>query len=185
MFFFIFISFVVLQRMVELRIAKKNEKWMKNHGGVEYGQKHYLFLVLIHACFFLSLFIEVILEETKLNTYWLFIISLFFITQVGRVWVIQSLGKYWNTKIIVLPNADIIIKGPYRFIRHPNYLIVTLEFIFIPLMFNAFYTLISFFILNQIILMIRIPFEEQVLLNHTNYHVLQNNHPRFLPKIKK
>ncbi|MGE8204267.1 isoprenylcysteine carboxyl methyltransferase family protein [Heyndrickxia sp. NPDC080065] len=185
MFFKIFFSIVIIQRLVELMIAKKNEKWMKSKGGEEYGQKHYLFLVMIHTGFFLFLLLEVTFYEKSLSKSWLIWFSFFLITQIGRVWVISSLGRYWNTKIIVLPNANIVSKGPYKYLKHPNYLIVTIELIIIPIMFNAYITLICFFILNQIILSIRIPFEEQVLLNKTNYHLLNNHIHRFIPKIKK
>lgn len=185
MFFTVFSSLIVTQRLIELIIAKNNEKWMKEQGGIEYGRKHYHVLVIIHVCFFLSLLLEFTFFEKSLNPLWPFVFSIFLIAQIGRFWVIHTLGRFWNTKIIVLPQSETISKGPYKYIRHPNYLIVTLELIIIPVIFNAYFTLICFFILNQIILSVRIPFEEQVLLEKTNYQFLHKSNHRFLPKLKK
>ncbi|MGV3465864.1 MAG: isoprenylcysteine carboxyl methyltransferase family protein [Heyndrickxia sp.] len=185
MFLIIFISIVIIQRMVELWIAKKNESWIKKQGGIEAGKNHYKMMVFIHSCFFLSLLIEVYgLKRTLISNWWIFL-ALFVLTQIGRVWVIRSLGRFWNTKILVLPNAKIIKKGPYRWFKHPNYIIVTLELFIIPFMFQAYYTLIAFFIFNQLILAVRIPAEEKVLGIYTNYLEEQKASSRFLFRLKK
>jgi methyltransferase len=86
-----------------------------------------------------------------------------------RVWVISSLGRFWNTKILVLPGANVVKKGPFHFIRHPNYVVVTCEIIVIPLMFGAYFTAVIFTILNIIILSVRIPKEEAALREVTDY----------------
>ena len=86
-----------------------------------------------------------------------------------RIWCLTSLGKFWNTKIIILPGADVVIKGPYKFIRHPNYLIVTTELLVLPLLFSAYFTAIVFSILNIWMLSVRIPTEERALKEVTNY----------------
>lgn len=75
---------------------------------------------------------------------WPIWLTLFLIAQSGRIWVISSLGKHWNTKIIVVPNAEVVIKGPYKYFKHPNYIIVATEIIVISLLFNAYYTAIFF-----------------------------------------
>ena len=80
-----------------------------------------------------------------------------------RIWCLTSLGKFWNTKIIVLPVLDVVIKGPYKFIRHPNYLIVTIELLVLPLLFSAYFTAIVFSLLNVWMLSVRIPAEEKAL----------------------
>ncbi|WP_107982413.1 isoprenylcysteine carboxyl methyltransferase family protein, partial [Heyndrickxia sporothermodurans] len=152
MFFYLLLVIIIIQRCVELFIAKKNERFLKDQGAKEYGRKHYLFMVMMHICFFVSLLVEVTFFAKSLSSLWPIWFSLFLLTQIGRVWVIQSLGTFWNTKIIVLPEATIVSKGPYKYIKHPNYLIVTTELLVIPLMFNAYFTLVCFFILNQLIL---------------------------------
>jgi methyltransferase len=185
MFFYIFFFIVATQRLVEVLIAKKNEIWMKSKGAKEYGQRHYQLMVAIHFYFFVSLIVESVLGRPELNSYWPLLVAVFFIAQVCRIWVIMSLGRYWNTKIIVLKDAEVVAKGPYRFIKHPNYLIVTIELFIIPLIFNAYWTLFVFGILNQLILAIRIPLEEEVLMQQTNYKGKLNSKRRFIPLLKK
>ena len=169
MVFGILIAFVIAQRLVELRIARRNELWMKKQGAKEYGERHYIFMVLIHVSFFVSLIAEVFFVRRGLSPYWPFFLAVFILVQLARVWVIASLGKYWNTKIIVLPNIQVVAKGPFKYVRHPNYLIVTIELIVIPLIFQAYFTAIIFFVLNQVILAIRIPAEEKALRENTDY----------------
>jgi methyltransferase len=185
MFFYIFLGVLVIQRIVELFLARKNEIWIKGQGGIEFGKNHYRLMVLIHSCFFLSLFVEVTFLRRTIIPNWWFPLGLFLLTQAGRIWVIKSLGKYWNTKILVVPDANIITKGPYKFLKHPNYMIVTLELMIIPYMFQAYYTLIAFFLFNQLLLSIRIPIEERILVKHTNYLDIQSRKHRFFPSLKR
>lgn len=169
MVFIIFLAFLIFQRVVELFIANSNERWMKEQGAKEYGQNHYRFMVLIHVGFFISLIVEIFIMNRSLHPYWPLLLIFFIIVQIGRVWVISSLGKYWNTKIIVLPGAEVVKKGPFKYMRHPNYFIVTIELLVIPLLFQAYVTACVFFILNQVILMVRIPLEERALKENTDY----------------
>ncbi len=158
-----------MQRLLELIIAKRNERWMKARGGREYGKKQYIFIVLVHVGFFISLFLEVTSFHKEISNYWPILLSLFLLAQLGRLWVITSLGSFWNTKIIVLPYANVVADGPYKWMKHPNYFIVTVEFILIPLLFQAYMTMLIFFLLNQLILTIRIPLEEKILREYTNF----------------
>lgn len=163
------IGFVILQRIVELFIARNNEGWMRSQGAYEVGAKHYPYMVSIHVGFFISLILEFFIFNRSLSPFWLLLFTLFIGLQLMRVWVISSLGRFWNTKIIVLPGAHVVKKGPFRFIRHPNYLVVTCEILVIPLLFNAFFTAIVFTLLNLFILYIRIPIEEAALREVTDY----------------
>ncbi|WP_421379104.1 isoprenylcysteine carboxyl methyltransferase family protein [Bacillus salacetis] len=185
MMFYLLFSIIAIQRIVELFIAKRNEKWMKAKGAKEYGRNHYKIMVAIHLLFFASLLAEEIFGQSSLSDYWLALFFIFLLTQAGRMWVITSLGRYWNTKIIVLPQADVVAKGPYKFIKHPNYFIVTVELIVIPLMFNAYWTLFIFALLNQFILSIRIPVEEKALASVTDYQEIHQGKKRFIPSVKK
>jgi methyltransferase len=174
---------IIIQRLAELIVAKQNEKWMKNHGGVEFGQKHYRVMVGLHSLFFLFFMGEVSYFKKELSPIWPLLVTFFILTQAGRVWALTSLGRYWNTKIIVLPNAKAIVKGPYKYLRHPNYVIVTLEFIIIPLLFQAYLSCIVFSLLNIWILSIRIPEEEEALTKLTTYSQSLGQARRFFPKL--
>lgn len=177
--------FLVIQRLSELVIANRNEAWMKAKGAYEVGEDHYKYLVILHVLFFLSFFSEVYLTNIQSSSLFTMIFIFFVLTQLLRVWVILSLGRYWNTKVLILPNETIIKKGPYKFMRHPNYVVVALELVLIPLLFNAYITALVFTLLNILILSIRIPIEEKALQEGTNYHDLFSNTKRFIPKLEK
>lgn len=158
--FLIFLSFFIYQRLIELWIARKNEKWLRERDAIEYGQKHYPLIILLHTFFIISLIVEYYFHpqegfDVSFAALWLFLIA-------AKIWVIASLGRYWNTKIFRVPGAAQIRKGPYKFLRHPNYIIVACEFIIVPMIFHLFTTAIIFSILNAIILNIRIKEEDKV-----------------------
>lgn len=163
-FFLLFLSFVVMQRLLELHIAKKNECWMKARGGIEVANNHYKWFMLLHIAFFIAVFFEVYGQslQQSIAPNWFFL-GLFTLVQIGRVWCILSLGRFWNTKIIVLPNVVLMKKGPYRWIKHPNYIIVLVELFIIPIMFHAYYSAVIFPIMHVLLLTIRIPAEEKAL----------------------
>ncbi|WP_078551354.1 isoprenylcysteine carboxyl methyltransferase family protein [Bacillus alkalicellulosilyticus] len=183
MFLFIIII-VVIQRLVELLIANRNAKWMKAQGGIEIGASHYKYIVFLHISFFISLLIEGLRTTSEMTSWWWIPFILFVIAQIGRVWSLSSLGKYWNTRIIILPGAKVVAKGPYRFMRHPNYVIVATEIIVLPIMFQAYVTAIVFTILNAIILSIRIREEENGLRSLTDYEKVFENRFRFIPFLR-
>jgi methyltransferase len=183
MAFSLFIGFIIVQRLTELGIARKNEGYMKNRGALEFGQGHYKWMILIHTVFILSTIIEVLFINRELSRFWPIFLTFFFLIQGMRVWALMSLGTYWNTKIIVMPGAKVVKKGPYRYIKHPNYLVVTLELMIIPMLFNAWLTAIIFSCLNILILSIRIPIEERALTEwgYNQYEVQENG--RFFPDL--
>lgn len=182
MIFYVFVGLIILQRVIELGIARRNEKWMKKQGAIEVGKDHYKYLVLLHIFFFVSLIYEVIFYDKSLTFIWPVWGVLFLGAQIMRAWCLQSLGMFWNTKIIVLPNVKIISKGPYKYIRHPNYLIVAVEIFVIPMMFNAFITAALFSILNAMALSLRVPVEEKALMQVTNYNKVFASRSRFAPQ---
>jgi len=146
---------------MELRVAKKNEIWLRENGAIEYGQHHYPFIVALHALFIVSMIIEFII--TGGGKFGLFFLAVFILLILFKIWTISSLGKYWNTKILRVPNSMFIKKGPYKYFRHPNYFIVICEIIVIPMVFGLYYTAIIFTILNAIMLSVRIREEEKSL----------------------
>jgi len=142
---------------------------MRNQGAFEAGARHYPIMVTMHVMFFVSLLLEVVIVNRPLSPIWVVFLSVFLVAQVARIWCLTSLGKFWNTKIIILPGADVVKKGPYAFIRHPNYVIVTTELLVLPLIFSAYFTAILFTMLNIWMLSVRIPTEEKALKLATNY----------------
>jgi methyltransferase len=169
MIFTFFICLLIIQRLVELAIAKRNEQRLKNSGAIEFGAEHYPWMILLHIGFFTVLIMEVLISNRPLSSLWYIWLPLFALAQWGRIWVIRSLGKHWNTKIIVLPDAKVIAKGPYKYMKHPNYVIVATEIIVISLLFNAFLTAIIFSLFNAWMMSVRIPLEEQALRDHAEY----------------
>lgn len=170
MLFFIILSLVIVQRLLELVVARKNEKRMLAKGAYEVGANHYPSMIALHTGFFISLIIEVTFFDRGLSPYFTWLFILFLAVQGLRIWCLASLGPFWNTKIIILPGADVVAKGPYLYIRHPNYLVVCIEIALLPLMFGAYFTAIAFTILNFIMLSVRIPTEEKALRELTNYN---------------
>ncbi|MFD1707200.1 isoprenylcysteine carboxyl methyltransferase family protein [Siminovitchia sediminis] len=168
-FFISVLVLVVFQRLSELVWAKRNERWMKERGAAEYGKSHYPWMVFIHISFFISLIIEVTFLHREPSSYWPVFLVIFLLVQGIRIWILVSMGRYWNTKIIVLPGSETIKKGPFRYMRHPNYFVVTIELAVLPLMFQAYWTAVLFFIFNQVILSVRIAEEEKALRKYTDY----------------
>ena len=150
---------VALQRLAELVLAQRNTARLLANGGVEIGRGHYLPIVLLHAAWLIVVFLRTPVDAT-VN---IGMIGLFCLLQAGRVWVIASLGQYWTTRIITVPGAPLVIRGPYRWLRHPNYVIVALEIAVLPLAFADWTIALAFSICNAGLMLIRIPAENGAL----------------------
>lgn len=161
--FLSFVLIIILQRLVELYIAKRNKKILMNKGAVEYDRKGYFYIVFMHSAFFVSMILEYFLLDRNLNEYWTYLIIIFLLAQGLRYWAIVSLGTYWNTRVIVLNSSRAEVTGPYKFLRHPNYLAVSVEIAVIPLIFSCFITAIIFSMINLVVLRRRIRIEERAL----------------------
>ncbi|WP_349775485.1 isoprenylcysteine carboxyl methyltransferase family protein [Shouchella hunanensis] len=161
------ISVIIAQRLIEVVVAKRNERWMKRNGGIEVGKTHYHWMVALHVSFFIALLLEVTFTTPSFTSISVVALLIVIIAQCIRIWALTSLGRYWNTKIIVLPDAPAVEKGPYRFLRHPNYVVVMTEIAFVPLIFQAYWTAILFTVLNAWMLSVRIRVEEKALYQMT------------------
>lgn len=161
--FYFLLSFLLAQRSVELAIAKRHEKFLRRLGAVEVDKPGYRTIVLMHAAFFASLATEFVLMKRQINPYWITLITIFAAAQALRYWAIVSLGVYWNTKIIITAGHRLISKGPYKFIRHPNYVAVITEIAVIPLICSCYITAVLFTVLNAIVLRRRIRLESRAL----------------------
>jgi methyltransferase len=152
------LALVTLQRLVELRLADRNSRRLLTEGAVESSRGHYPFIVALHMLWLAALWWWAPGRSIDIP-----LLVLFALLQVGRVWVIATLGERWTTRIIVKPGAPLVRKGPYRFINHPNYLIVTLEIAVLPLVFGLWRIALLFSLLNAVILAIRIREENRAL----------------------
>ncbi|MEI8278734.1 MAG: isoprenylcysteine carboxylmethyltransferase family protein [Bacteroidota bacterium] len=162
MLFTAFLSFIILQRLSELLIAKRNEKWLLKNGAIEYGKAHYPVIVLMHTLFFVSMIIEYnAIPDKTIDTPFLIVCIILILT---KAWVIGSLGNYWNTKIFRIPNTALVKKGAYKYVKHPNYIIVVCELAAIPLVFHLYYTAIIFSLLNALMLSVRLREENKILI---------------------
>lgn len=160
MYFIIFILFLITQRLTELYVSKRNEKWLLERGAVEYGREHYPFIVALHTLFIVSLIAEYYLSGGKVMDY--IFLALFIVLLLFKYWILSSLGTYWNTRIYRVPGAVAVRKGPYKLFKHPNYVDVVCEIAIIPLVFHLYYTAVIFTVLNAVMLSVRIRVENKV-----------------------
>ena len=150
---------VALQRLAELGYARRNARRLLAAGGVEHGAGHYPLFVALHGAWLVALFV-LVPAEAPAN--W-GLLGLYGLLQLGRLWVIASLGRRWTTRVIVVPGAPLVTRGPYRFLRHPNYLIVALEIPVLPLAFGAWQIALGFGLANLALLAWRFRIEERAL----------------------
>jgi methyltransferase len=152
------VAFLIGQRLVELGFAQFNTGRLRAKGAVEFGAAHYPLIVVLHALWLLGLW--ALGHDRPVNIFWL---ALFALLQVGRVWVIASLGARWTTRVIVLRGAARVARGPYRWLKHPNYLIVALEIAVVPLALGLPTFALIFSIANAALLVYRIRIENEAL----------------------
>ena len=155
----IVLALVALQRIGELVYAARNTQALKAHGAIEFGAGHYPLIVALHALWLGALVVFVPWHQAP-NWYWL---GVFIALQAARLWVVASLGPRWTTRIIVPSGAPLVLRGPYRWIRHPNYLVVALEIAALPLAFGAWQIAAVFSALNAVMLTWRIQVENAAL----------------------
>lgn len=154
----VILGLVTLQRLAELVVASRNTRVLLAQGAYEASPGHYPLVVAVHALWLATL-------------WWLApgrpvlwpLIALFLLLQAGRLWVLATLGRRWTTRIIVLPGAPLVRNGPFRFVRHPNYLVVIGEIAVLPLAFGLWEAALVFSFLNAVMLAIRIRAEERAL----------------------
>jgi methyltransferase len=160
---FLAVGLVGLQRLLELALSRRNERLLRARGAVERGRGHYPLIVALHVLWLLSTLIEGLLRAPGLPAYWPIPLALFLLVQPLRYWAIFSLGQHWNTRILVVPGARLVRRGPYRYIKHPNYVVVGVEILTFPLIFGAWITALVFSILNAALLYVRIKEENRAL----------------------
>lgn len=150
--------FVTAERLAELVLARRNTQRLLAQGAREHASGHYFLIVALHAAWLAALWW--LAPGRALDGFWL---GLFVLLELGRLWVLGSLGRRWTTRIIVLPGAPLVRRGPYRFLDHPNYAVVVAEIAVLPLVFGLWRTALVFSIVNAVLLAVRIREENRAL----------------------
>jgi methyltransferase len=156
---YVVLALVVLQRAAELLYARHNTLRLLARGGIELAAEHYPLIVLVHAAWLASM--AIFIPPSEPPVWWL--LGVYAAAQLVRLWAIASLGPFWTTRLITLPEAPLIARGPYRYLRHPNYVVVCAEIAVLPLAFHALAIAIVFSLLNALVLRVRIRAEERAL----------------------
>ncbi|CAN5531560.1 isoprenylcysteine carboxylmethyltransferase family protein [soil metagenome] len=155
---------VALERIAELVVSKRNLAWSRARGGVESGFGHYPFMVVLHSTLLVGCLVEAGLVHRAFLP-WLGwpMLALVLGSQALRWWCISTLGPQWNTRIVIVPSMSAVTTGPYRSLRHPNYLAVVVEGAALPLVHTAWITAVVFTVLNALLLRVRIVAEQHAL----------------------
>lgn len=151
-------AFVTAQRLAELAIDRRNTAKLLAGGAHEVGARHYPAMVAMHASLLAALWFTV--GGRGVNMVFL---AAFAVLQLMRVWVLATLGRRWTTRIIVTRDVPLVKKGPFRFLRHPNYVVVTAEIAVLPLVFGLVWIAVLFTVLNAAMLYVRIGAENRAL----------------------
>lgn len=162
-------AFLLLERAFELFLSLRHLKALAGRKAREFHPETFPLMAALHGLFLLSLLVESHPWNIPLDTFTFLLLAVFVLLQGLRYWCIASLGEFWNTRIVVVPGATVQRSGPYRYLRHPNYLVVTLEFLVLPLLLRAPWTLAVFFPANLLVLRQRIRLEEKALREFTDY----------------
>jgi methyltransferase len=157
------LAFVTMQRLAELALARRNTAQLLALGAREHAAGHYPLIVAVHVAWLAALW----WFAPGQPIHWP-LFALFCLLQLGRIWVIRTLGPRWTTRIIILPGAHLVASGPFRFVRHPNYLVVIGEIAVLPLVFGLTAVALVFTVLNALVLAIRIRAEERALRSTAN-----------------
>ena len=162
--FTILIVLVALERVAELVVSQRNLRWSTEHGGVEYGRSHYPFMVALHMGLLVGALVEVWVWPTPMIAWlsWVMLV-LVLLSQALRWWCISTLGRRWNTRIVIVPGLPRVTSGPYRWLSHPNYVAVVIEGFALPMVGFAWITAIVFTALNLPLLAVRIREENAAL----------------------
>ena len=155
------VAFIALQRGAEMIYSRRNLLRLRGAGGVEARDPAYVGLIVVHTAWILALAFAVP-ADAPVNPYFL---AAYGVILVLRIWVMASLGRFWCTRVISLPGTPLVGRGPYRFIRHPNYVVVVAEIAVAPLVFGAWDIAIVFSVLNGLLLWLRIRVEEAMIAN--------------------
>ena len=162
--FTILIILVAIERIIELAVSKRNLAWSRENGGVEFSFGHYPFMVFLHSGLLVGSLVEIYNSKPELIpalawTMFVLVIA----SQILRWWCVITLGKRWNTRIVIVPNLPRIKSGPYKYLVHPNYVAVVIEGFALPMVGFSWITATIFMALNIPLLYVRIRAENKAL----------------------
>ena len=158
------IAAVAVERVIELRLSRRNEHIQLAAGGVEYGSGHYPIMVTLHTGLLLGSVLEVwLLARPFIPLLGYPMLALLALSAAVRFWVIRTLGNRWTTRVVVVPGLPRIVGGPYRFLDHPNYAIVVMEGLALPLVHTGWITALIFTAANGVLLVVRVQVENRAL----------------------
>jgi methyltransferase len=181
-FYFAFLALLAAERGVELAVSRSNARAAFAAGAHEVGREHYRMMAVMHTLFFVSCAAEVALFHRAFPGVLGFVaLALALVAQALRYAAVTALGKRWNVRIIVWPHASPVTRGPYRFVRHPNYVAVAIELACVPLVHGAYLTAIAFSIADAAVLAVRIREEERAL--GASYEEAFRDRPRMIPRL--
>jgi methyltransferase len=162
--YYLLILAIGIERLVELVVSKRNARWALAQGGKEFGRSHYPVMVAVHAALLLGCVVEVSALHRPFIA-WLGwpMLALVALSQALRWWCVATLGRRWNTLVIVVPDAPLVRRGPYRWLHHPNYVAVVVEGVALPLVHTAWLTAACFTLANALVLTVRIRVENAAL----------------------
>jgi len=154
----IILALVTLQRLGELWLSNRNTRRLLAQGAREHAPEHYRWVVAIHVLWLVALW--VLAPGRSVDGFWL---AMYVLIEIARIWVLASLGPRWTTRIIVLPGVDLVRRGPYRWVNHPNYIVVVAEIAVLPLVFGLWQVALIFSLINAAALYVRIGHENRAL----------------------
>lgn len=177
------VAAVAVERLVELAITRRNLAWARARGGREHGDDHYPWMVAVHALFLVACPLEVIaLDRPFLPLLGFPMLGVVAATMALRYWAIAALGKRWTTRVVVVPGMPVVTSGPYRWLRHPNYLAVAVEVAALALVHTAWLTALCFSAANAGVLRRRIAAEEAALAAASDYEAAMSGRPALVPR---
>jgi len=162
--FTVLVVLVGLERLAELVVSRRNAAWSLERGGRETGQGHYRVMVVLHSGFLAAMLVEAYVRRPDVapGLAWS-MLGLVLAAQALRWWCIATLGRQWNTRVIVVPGLPAVRSGPYRLLPHPNYVAVAIEGLALPLVHGCWITAVVFTLANAALMVVRIRVEEQAL----------------------
>ena len=159
----LFVVFLAAQRLYELRLSRRHEEALRKRGAIESGASHFPILVAVHVLLLVGIVFEVLVLGARPSFWWPRALAVFVAAQMLRYSAIRALGPSWNVRVLVVPGTRLVRTGPYKWLKHPNYLAVFLEVIAAPLIFGAWRTSLVVGALNAVALFIRIRCEDEAL----------------------
>lgn len=184
--YFVFLALIGAERVGELLLSRRNIAWALDRGGRELGRRHFRWIALLHAAFLPACALEVwALSRPFLPGLGFPMLAVVLMAQGLRYWAVLTLGRRWSVRVIALPGVPVVTGGPYRFVRHPNYLAVILEGVAVPLVHTAWLTALVFTLLNTPLLWIRVRCEEAALARHSDYRTQLGAVPRLAPRWRR